>query len=113
MMQPQKPSKDEPPCGHHSAAGYLFLTIPGHEVCILPSVTPFLLKLILLLQLFVILLILSWLQAADKLNNPFGQDKGYDTNLDEVLDTSLWRSSKILQQEYLASSGKNLQFLDY
>merc|ERR1719350_795498 len=42
-----------------SIAGMIFSTIPGHE-------------------LFIILLILSWLQAADKLSNPFGQDKGYD-----------------------------------
>ena len=66
-----------------------------------------------------ILLILSWLQAADKLNNPFGEDKGYDTDLDEVLDTSLWRTSKILQQEHLASVDSNgrsigeMEFLDW
>ena len=46
-------------------------------------------------QIFVILLILSWLQAADKLNNPFGRDKGYDADLDKVLDTSLWRRYEI------------------
>ena len=63
-------------------------------------------------QILVILLILSWLQAADKLNNPFGQDKGYDADLDEVLDTSLWRSSKILQQEHLAATDGNMEFLN-
>ena len=63
-------------------------------------------------QIFVILLIFTWLQAADKLNNPFGRDKGYDADLDEVLDTSLWRSSKILQQEHLAATDGNMEFLN-
>ena len=58
------------------------------------------------------MLILSWLQAADKLNNPFGEDRGYDVELDEILDHSLLKSSKILKQEYLASSHGNLDFLE-
>ena len=62
------------------------------------------------MQLFLIILILSWLQAADKLLNPFGRDKGYDVNLVEELDNSLWRNSKHLQQQDLAREGK-LEFL--
>ena len=65
-----------------------------------------------LLQLFLVILILSWLQAADKLTNPFGRDKGYDVNLREELDSSLWRNSKHLQQQDLATRGGTLDFLE-
>ena len=58
------------------------------------------------------MLILSWLQAADKLLNPFGRDKGYDVNLEEWLDSSLWRSSKTIQQQDLAAREGSLLFLD-
>ena len=63
-------------------------------------------------QLFLIMLILSWLQAADKLLNPFGRDKGYDVDLEQWLDSSLWRSSKTLQQQDLAAREGRLLFLD-
>ena len=70
------------------------------------------LKLLSPLQLFLIMLILSWLQAADKLLNPFGRDKGYDVDLEEWLDSSLWRSSKTIQQQDLAAREGKLLFLD-
>lgn len=79
----------------NSAAGLILLTVPGHE-------------------LFIIILILTWLQAADKLINAFGRDKGYDVNLVVELDDSLWMNSQLLQQQYLATSEKEerLGFLE-
>lgn len=71
----------------------IFFSIPGHE-------------------LFIILLILSWLQAADKLSNPFGRDKGYDVNLAEELDVSLWMNSKLLQEQDLSNMDGRIRFLD-
>jgi len=76
-----------------SIAELIIFTVPGHE-------------------LFLVMLILSWLQAADKLLNPFGRDKGYDVNLERWLDSSLWRSSKTLQQQDLAAREGRLLFLD-
>jgi len=76
-----------------SIAGTVFTSIPGHE-------------------LFIILLILSWLQAADKLSNPFGRDKGYDVNLAEEMENSLWMNSKLLQEQDLSNREGRISFLE-
>ena len=93
-----------------STATLIIFTVPGHEVRQTFSPGPDITSLSP--QLFLIMLILSWLQAADKLLNPFGRDKGYDVNLEEWLDSSLWRSSKTLQQQDLAAREGRLLFLD-
>ena len=97
----------------HSPSRLVATTLPGHEVRhedmrLLCSKISIILKCF---QLFTVLLICCWLQAADKLNNPFQDNKGFSVNVDEELDYSLWRSSKLLQHSDLASIEGKIDFL--
>merc|ERR1712223_83401 len=95
LVGAQNTDHNNDPCARAtSIAELIIFTVPGHE-------------------LFLVMLILSWLQAADKLLNPFGRDKGYDVNLERWLDSSLWRSSKTRQQQDLAAREGRLLFLDW
>jgi len=78
----------------HTKTGQILFTLPGHE-------------------LFTVFLICSWLQAADKLNNPFQENRGFSVNLKEELDFSLWRSSKLLQHSHMASIQGKFDFLEF
>jgi len=78
----------------HNPVRETLLTLPGHE-------------------LFAVILIITWLQAADKLYNPFQNNKGFSVNLEEELDYSLWRSSKLLQHSDLASKKGEIDFLEF
>ena len=77
----------------HNPVRETLLTLPGHE-------------------LFAVILIITWLQAADKLYNPFQENKGFSVDLEEELDYSLWRSSKLLQHSDLATKKGEIDFLE-
>ena len=45
------------------------------------------------------MLIFGWLEVADILSNPFGNDKLYDINLASTLDLNIWKSSVTLENQ--------------
>ena len=94
----------------HAPTDLVLTTLPGHEVTWgWMAATSIILKCF---QLFTVLLICSWLQAADKLYNPFRENRGFSVNVMEELDYSLWRSSKLLQHSDLATKQGEIDFLE-
>ena len=96
----------------HSVLRELFLTLPGHEVGVRLDGNNILHSNFPSFQLFAVILVCSWLQAADKLYNPFQENKGFSVDLEQELDFSLWRSSKLLQHSHLASVRGKIDFLE-
>ena len=52
-----------------------------------------------LYELLTFLLIITWVQAADELKNPFRTNPGYDVDLVAKLHINLWKSSLMLQNQ--------------
>ena len=43
-------------------------------------------------------LIISWMKVAIFLQNPFGEDKGYDIELDSYLDVEIWKAASMITE---------------
>lgn len=68
-----------------------------------------------LYELLTFLLIITWVQAADELKNPFRTNPGYDVDLVAKLHINLWKSSLMLQnQQEMLHNNKEVRFeIDY
>ena len=65
-----------------------------------------------LYELLTFLLIITWVQAADELKNPFRTNPGYDVDLVAKLHVNLWKSSLMLQnQQEMLHSNKEGEIL--